>query len=335
MGTFVGRRARHPRSPLLVASVVVAALQLALVGPVLAADPPADVVLDGVVTVTFVAEGSDPVPLADATVSLEASRPTIEPVPFQTLTATTDADGRAEFSGVARGAEGADPVSLAVTATLTRANDCGGSETFDGATTVDAAAEVTVELVGSAASSCVAFPIIGLVIGADGEPFAVAEAAATITYPDSEAQTVAVDVAADGSFAILLRGWAGGGSTEVQLLVLGETRQVPGDDGCTDVVADIADVAWTLDAPQAPDPSLVLASPTVVGSVCDGGLGTPAPEAPAPQAPAPVVTLPPTDALPGDPAASATRDPAGATLLVLGILALAAAGGWRLSRRGS
>jgi hypothetical protein len=325
MGTFVGRRAHHHRSPLRIAVLVVAALQLLVAGPAMAADPPADVVLDGSLTVRFVAEG-DGSPLAGADVIVEASRPAVDPVAFQTLSGTTDADGLAAFSGVARAADGADPVTLAVSATLTRANDCGGSETFDAATTVEGGPTLTVELSASGSSSCVAFPLLGTVVDAEGEPFAVADAAATITYPGAEPETVAVDIADDGSFAILLHGWAGEGSTEVALLVLGEPRQVPGDDGCMDVVADVADVSWTIDVPQAPDPTLVIASPTVVGSVCDGGTGTPAP---AP-------TLPPTDTLAAADSGSATARPAiGGLLVVAVLLGLAVVGSRRLSRRGN
>jgi hypothetical protein len=309
--------------------LVVVALPLALAGPALAADPPPDVVLDGTVTVRFVAEDPDAPPLGDATVTVEASRPGVDPEAFQTLTGTTDAGGTVAITGVARPADGAASVALAISATLTRANDCGGSETFDGATTVEAAVDVTVELVGSAASSCVAFPVMGLVVGADGEPFPVAEAAATISYPGADPERIGVEVADDGSFAILVRGWAGTGSTDVELIVLGRTRQVPGDDGCTDVVADVADVTWTLDVPQAPDPSLVLASPTVVGSVCDTG-GTPA--APAPTV---TVTLPPTDGLPTPGAEAAATPNPGAILALVAVLAGALAGAWRLSRRGS
>ena len=63
--------ARIPRSSWSVAVLAALLLGLVAAGPVLAADPPADVVLDGVVTVRFV-DGIDGTPLTDATVIVEA-----------------------------------------------------------------------------------------------------------------------------------------------------------------------------------------------------------------------------------------------------------------------
>ena len=286
------------------------AIGLVLAGPALAADPPADVVLDGVVTVTFV-DGSDgTTPLADATVVVEAARPDVDPMPFQTLTGHTDADGTAVIGGVARAADGAPSVSLTISASLARDNDCGGTETVDGSTTVDATASVTVQLAGDASSSCAAFPVLGLVLDGDGQPFPVEDAAATITYPGAAPETVDVEVAEDGTFGIVLRAWSGEGSTEVHLSVVGAAQELPGADDCVDTVAQLADVTWTLEAPVAPEPSIVTARPVVLGSVC-AGAGTPAPAAPT-------VTLPPTDTAPSAGASSHGGPPA--ALLVVALL---------------
>ena len=132
MGTSVVRSARHRRPSWFVALVASMTLGLLLAGPALAADPPADVVLDGVVTIRFV-DGVDGSPLAGAAVTIEASRPEIDIEPFQTRSGETAADGSVAIDGVARAADGAAPVTLAISASLARDNDCGGVETIDAA----------------------------------------------------------------------------------------------------------------------------------------------------------------------------------------------------------
>ena len=331
MGTSVVRSARHRRPSWFVALVASMTLGLLLAGPALAADPPADVVLDGVVTIRFV-DGVDGSPLAGAAVTIEASRPEIDIEPFQTRSGETAADGSVAIDGVARAADGAAPVTLAISASLARDNDCGGVETIDAATTVEAAESVAIDLVGDASSSCAAFPVFGMVLDANDEPFAVDDAAATITYPATDPETVDVEVASDGSFAIILRAWSGEGSTDVHLTVLGTPREAESANGCTDTVAEVADLSWTLDEPVAPEPMIVTADAVVLGSVCTG-TGTPG-------APAPRVTLPPTDVIAA--AGPSAGDEAGApaalgSLAMVGLVALLAAlvGPRRISRRGS
>ena len=75
-------------------------------GPAAAADPPADVVLDAVVTVHQA--DPDEGPIAGATVTLTAYRDPASPI--QTVTATTNASGDATLGGVARAADGAPAV---------------------------------------------------------------------------------------------------------------------------------------------------------------------------------------------------------------------------------
>ena len=322
--------ARISRSSWSVAVATATFLGLVLAGPALAADPPADVVLDGVVTVRFVDGIDGTTPLADATVIVEAARPDVDPMPFQTLSGQTDGDGTAVLDGVARAADGAGPVTLTISASLSRDNDCGGIETIDGATTVEAAATVSVELPGGASSSCAAFPILGLVLDGDDEPFPVDDAAATISYPGAQPETVDVEVGEDGSFGIVLRAWSGEGTTDVHLTVLGAAREVPGTGDCVDTVAHVADVTWTLEAPVAPEPTVVTAQPVVLGSVCTG-TGTPAPAAPT-------ITLPPTDA--AGPGARATGRVSGAVVILALVGFVAVLAGLvvptrRISRRGS
>jgi hypothetical protein len=94
----------------------VAVLLALLVAPaaVLAADPPADVVLDATVTVHHV-DASDGA-IAGATITVVSYR---DPeLPIQVLTATTDPEGVASLSGIARPADGAAPVLLDVRSDL-------------------------------------------------------------------------------------------------------------------------------------------------------------------------------------------------------------------------
>jgi hypothetical protein len=93
-------------------------------GPAAAADPPADVVLDAVVTVHQA--DPDEGPIAGATVTLTAYRTAAAPI--QTVTATTNASGDATLSGVARATDGAPAVLFDVrsdkTSSLVDANGC-------------------------------------------------------------------------------------------------------------------------------------------------------------------------------------------------------------------
>jgi hypothetical protein len=93
-------------------------------GPAAAADPPADVVLDAVVTVHQV--DPDEGPIAGATVTLTAYRTAAAPI--QAVTATTNASGDATLSGVARATDGAPAVLLDVrsdkTSSRVDANGC-------------------------------------------------------------------------------------------------------------------------------------------------------------------------------------------------------------------
>ena len=92
----------------LTASMVVA---MGGVGAALAADPPSDVVTDGVVTVHWV--DADDGPMPDAVIQIAWTHEgdgTLEDLPAL----TTDSAGNAEFAGVPRAADGSLPVLLNV-----------------------------------------------------------------------------------------------------------------------------------------------------------------------------------------------------------------------------
>lgn len=301
-------------------------------GPTLAAEPPADVVFDGTVTVVFTDLHAGALP--DADVTLVASRPDLgQDAVIQELTGTTDADGVAVFNGVARPAGGAPPVTLDARAHLERPNECGGgSVVYDGTESAPAALEVAIPIeVDGAASACFAVPIRGTVLDADGEPFQVATAIATVTAPDGSIEEPEVRVGPDGAFDFMVSGWIEG-TLAVELTVTGEPMTV--DDprtGCKQLVELVATGTWELPGPtQAPSARTLVAEPVVLSEAC-GSQGTPAPPA------GPTITLPPTDTL-AEGEASRPGSPLGLFLAIalIGATILAAAA-WaiRVSRRGS
>jgi hypothetical protein len=116
-------------------------------GPAAAADPPPDVVLDGVVTVHQVdpADGA----LAGATITILAGRDPIGT--FQVVTGATNASGIAVLSGVARPADGAPAVLL----------DIHSDKTL---TVVDERGCIVISSWSSAALGIVAAPVVDVVL---------------------------------------------------------------------------------------------------------------------------------------------------------------------------
>jgi hypothetical protein len=143
----------------------------------LAADAPADVMLDGVVTVVHV--DAEDGPIAGATVTVSTWRDPASPI--QVLNATTDGNGRAHVSGVARAADGADPVLLAVHSDLatTLVNEAGCSETASWSATASTTAAASVEVVLDSTSKSV------LVDCPEPEPTDDSEAPAPTIAPSS------------------------------------------------------------------------------------------------------------------------------------------------------
>ena len=231
----------------------------------LAADPPADVVLDGTVTVTFADPTvDDGTGIAGASVTLEARRPDLgADVVIQTLDGTTDPAGQAVFDGVARPADGAPPVELAVTASVSRVTvtneGCLQADDLEGSATAEGAASVEIGVgVGSASSSIDCSPLVvtGTVLDPDGQPFVVATATATLTTPDGD-RDVSATVAHDGTFRIDVPRWDPPTDATLELTVASApTRTVDTGDGCGDTYALVAAHEWTLaDPATVPDPS--------------------------------------------------------------------------------
>ena len=297
----------------------------------MAAEPPADVVFDGTVTVIFTDLHAGALPGADVT--LVARRPDLgEDDGIQELAGTTDADGVAIFSGVARPDDGAPPVTLDARAHLERPNECGGGTVvFDGTASAPAALEVTIPIeTDQALSACFAVPVRGTVLDADGEPFPVATAIATVTAPNGSIDEPEVTVEGNGAFGFMVDGWLEG-TLLVELTVTGEPMTV--DDpktGCKQLVELVATATWELPGPtRAPEPRALVAEPVVLSEAC-GSQGTPEPPA------APRITLPPTDTpIARDDPQAAQGLAAGLFILLLISLAATIAAERRVSRRGS
>ncbi|HET9457048.1 MAG TPA: hypothetical protein VFO78_06885 [Candidatus Limnocylindrales bacterium] len=102
------------RRPVAVAAVMFVVGLLLAPAAALAADPPADVVLDAVVVVRHV-DALDG-PIAGATITVTSYR--VQDAPIQVASATTDDEGAATLAGIARPAEGAGPVLLDVRSDL-------------------------------------------------------------------------------------------------------------------------------------------------------------------------------------------------------------------------
>lgn len=143
----------------------------------LAADSPADVLLDGVVTIVHV--DAEDGPIAGATVTVSTWRDPESPI--QVLSATTDGSGRAQVNGVARAAEGASPVVLDVRSDLasTLVNEAGCSETASWSAAASTTASASVEVVLDSTSKSV------LVDCPEPEPTADSEAPAPTPAPSS------------------------------------------------------------------------------------------------------------------------------------------------------
>lgn len=311
----------HPRRRLPSAILLIAAWLLASAAPVLAADPPPDVVLDGSVTVRFVVDGT---PIAGAETTLIATRPEL-PEPFQSLTGVTDATGVVVFSGVARPDTDAPPVALDIAAERIEPNACDGEDRLAGSVQVEAAPVVETELTGSVTSSCPDVVIHGFVVDKGSTPIPLATAEATVTYPGEPAEDVDVELLDEpGEYRITIQGWTDAGASLVTVDLLGEEQRTPDPDSACDLrIVHAASASLELATPDAME-VVTVATPTVVGRICPDGAG------------GPTVTTPPTDGIASPDARPASEGAAATNLAALAIAALTAVlTVRRVSRRGS
>jgi hypothetical protein len=154
-GARVGTKYRRP---VAVAAVTFVVGLLLAPAAALAADPPADVVLDAVVVVRHVDAFDGPI--AGATITVTSYR--VPDAPIQVASATTDDEGSATLTAIARPADGAGPVLLEVRSDLvaTTTDDAGCSETASwfASKTIPAAPAVEVVLDSTAKSVEIACP---------------------------------------------------------------------------------------------------------------------------------------------------------------------------------
>ncbi|MEJ7695471.1 MAG: hypothetical protein WKF78_02170 [Candidatus Limnocylindrales bacterium] len=348
----------HQKIRVVTALAMGAVLALAGVGPVLAVDPPAGVLFDGTVTVSFVDSSDGGVgPLAGATVTMQAVRTgpadggVIQDDLIQELKGTTDAQGKLVLTEVAR-PDGADapPFQLQVIASLERTvegeNGCVNSFSYFGSGDAPAAADVTIELLVGATSSeeCPSLSIAGRALDADGQPFPVVSAEASIT--DADGRRVLEPVPGGprtvGSRSPL-PSWSDiSARIDVSVTIIGPKIETTTDaEGCVVTTSIVARGAWQLSDPEPPAPVTLTAKPEITSTVC-GTTGTPEPveKDGGPKSPGaedgPRVTLPPTDRA---GILSPTTDGTGGNVVGLALLILfstvaAASAVVPLSRRG-
>jgi hypothetical protein len=205
-------RLSRPAVAALAAATVIA---LGSLVPVLGAEPPPGVVLDGVVTVTAArAPAAGGGGLGGAEVRLVARLNDFPEGILQELSATADAAGIATFTGVARPAEGGPAVHLtaqaSTTTTATDANGCTVSESWFGQSG-DVLAAPTVALVVEAfPASSIACPPpspspSGSVLGAVGTPRPATTPPPTDTAPPpASPSTASVGLVVGGLLMLVL-----------------------------------------------------------------------------------------------------------------------------------
>lgn len=286
-------------------AVAVALLALAALVPTTrAADPPPGVLFDAKVTVTAYAAGTT-VPIAGATVRLVAAVTDFPEDELQSLTGTTDAAGMVAFTGVARAEEGAPPVHLAAMAhresSSVDAEGCTTAMSWDGLVSDVVSSDglaIAIAATPTSSIACSPRPVLrGIVHDRFGRPIRVRLAHASIVLPSGARRALAIHVAANGSFKLVLPAWApAGGTARVTVRILGRvSRHVALANGC---VRDLGQVGRTTTQVTPGDGDLprleVVTRESVLGERC-GIVGTPRPATGGTGGIAGGHTLPPTD----------------------------------------
>ena len=147
--------------------------------------------------------------------------------------------------------------------------------------------------------------VSGVVLDTEGNP-GVVESARVDEFetPESEGLRTAIDVAADGTFSVMLREW---GTPEQPAIARFSAFGVPGepvvinDEGCTETTTPFGTVDVSIPGEVPTEPITIVLDQSVVDGLCPPVTATPEPEAPDPEPDdrAPTVTLPPTDAQAG------------------------------------
>lgn len=305
---------------------------------------PPGVEADGTVVVSVTGDGSG-IPLAATGVTLTA---VTADGPFQTLSGTTDDEGRATFTGIGRPTGGV-PVGLAAAvsqATSVPADGCTTTYQWSGSAHAPGAAgtvEIAVTAGLTATVRCAPpgpeAPVLGgSVVDATGAPVPIAAAWLTMGRSDGARWVGRIEPNPAGQFAARLHPWGSDDDpAEVELHVIGVASGSRTAGDCIYATGEVGRLAIDVALEEGfdPDPVTIVTATADLSSVCGAG-ATPSPGAgsgtvsvPAPSD-GPALTLPPTDA------ATALVRPTGAPLLpalvgVLGALALLL--GWAVVRR--
>ncbi|MDQ6794970.1 MAG: hypothetical protein M3067_09185 [Chloroflexota bacterium] len=268
-------------------AVAVALLALTATTPTTrAADPPSGALFDANVTVTAYEAGST-LPIAGATVRLVAAVTDFPEDELQSLTGTTDAAGMVAFSGVARADEGAPPVHLAAMAhresSGVDARGCRRAMSWDGLVSDLVSSDhlaIAIAATPTSSIACSPRPVLrGIVHDRFGHPIRVRLAQASIVLPSGARRALAIHVAANGSFKLVLpaRG-PGGGAARVTVRIVGRvSRHVALASGCVRDLGQIGRITRQVTPGDGHLPRLeVVTRESVLGERC-GIVGTPRP----------------------------------------------------------
>jgi len=316
---------------------------------------PPGIVADGVVLVTVVG-GATAIPLPSLNLTLSA---TAGGVPFQSLAATTDDDGRATFEGVGRPTANAEVTLAAAVAdsTMTLVDGCAVTHHWSGSGREPGAAGTVAIVVPAGLATTIACappgpdsPVLtGAIRDASGDAVPVATAWLAMTRSDGARWIGRIEPGANGSFATRLQAWGSDddpATLEIRVQGAPTATRTAGDCIHTDGPVGRVSLDVALEGGFDPDPVTVVAEIGERSSVCgiaaapapgggSTGAGTPTPGgSPAAGALSPAsgpsITLPPTDA--ADALGRAVHEPLlPALVAVLGALALAV--GWAVAGR--
>ena len=334
---------------------------LAAAVPAVAAEPPAGVAFDGVVTVLFHdPEYDNGNGIGDAEVALTVVDLAAPDVAIQELQGTTDAGGAAVFTEVARPTDPGVELELQVTAVRNRTSvdpdGCTVGELLAGTATAPAGIEVTVDVEvidqqdeRTCPPPVEEPPIIveGIALEPDGDPLEILYADALLGT-----ESVPIETTDGGAFRVEVPATTDSSADRVLsvILISPVVRTIVDDPepGCQTVWAFSARGIWTLIGNEVPEPITLVAAEDMSSTVCPnvdppGPTGEPNPSVAPPRPPgvpspvpnpAPDPTLPPSDTVDG--VDTEGRGSLAAGLLLLLVFSLSAiATAQRVSRRGS
>lgn len=254
---------------------------------------PLIVVEDATVTVAVALGGSSD-PVAGAAVTLQVIDPSDGEDPIQTWEGSTDESGQIAFDGVARPGEGGRPLTWVVEASATvseRVDGCLLAFSVSDWLSADAAAgshELRVAVVPDpesvTSSECdppgEGAPVLaGMVVAPEGNGLEVTLSRYLQQRADGATWGGDFEVAADGSFSIVLQAWGTGDAVSVlQVEVAANREETTTPDGCTEATEDSGHLWLKLALAEGmPLEPVELVLETRTSGVC-GAVGTPRPE---------------------------------------------------------